>query len=375
MSSKDKAPPVPTVVVPSAISRGVAVHAAIERDFFERQLDQVRNDLAPREPLFAALVQVVVRRLERDIIECVVVHGIGLAAESEISRMIARLLERDGYRWVRAQVALEENYCGLVMHACVETGNTGTTVALQISREVLATRRRDRRFSNAITPADLRRLSTSDERVGWYDRDERARRDAYALLPPVAVDLRRQAAVNILVRICRVIANAQALRMAAACSLRPVWWTGSHQVPGARFAGVCARHGYLLSNDWLRAGVPDACPHCDRVRGSVALLVGIVRGALAAWAKAREDAIDGLVSVIRQAGAVLWEQQDDGRKRALLLETDAGPRVAAPAEEPDERWALLEVRDQPITPAPATRYAERTERASATGVLGLMGVL
>lgn len=174
-----------------------------------------------------------------------------------------------------------------------------------------------------------------------------------------------------LVRICRVIANAQALELAAALSLRGVYWAPKAiYAIGARFVGHCATHGLIRDSDYSRIGPPVGCPRCDQARDAVGLLVGVIHGALAAWAEARRLAVDGLVSVCRQAAAVLWESLDDASKRYALLETD-GPRALAPALSPDNddftvRCTLLEMGDPdpvsapsraPPPPPPAASYA------------------
>lgn len=181
---------------------------------------------------------------------------------------------------------------------------------------------------------------------------------------PDIVEDRLSVAVDRLVRICRVIANAQAFAMAAALSLRGVYWA-----PKPVYAigvGRCATHGLIKDGVHWRVDPPAGCPRCDQARDAVGLLVDVIHGALAAWAEARRLAVDGLVSVCRQAAAVLWESLDDASKRYALLETD-GPRALAPALSPDDddasvRFALLEMGD-PVSapsrapPPPAASYA------------------
>lgn len=164
-------------------------------------------------------------------------------------------------------------------------------------------------------------------------------------------------AIDLLVRICRVIADAVAMRLAASLSLRSgyaVVTTPSLVVksrPSIYVLFVCAEHGLVSAGTVRQVGVDTAPEHwCQRChdrdvsrRLAVERLAEIVRVCLEAAITPGRDAVALLVEICLVVGHALWESTSDWQKRVCLLETEAPAQRCVEIGESRERFALLEL--------------------------------
>lgn len=154
---------------------------------------------------------------------------------------------------------------------------------------------------------------------------------------------RQRDGVSLLLSICRAVADARALEIHHALSMRrhtAVWRLGARH-------SICEIHGYV--RDHALGSLCGRCEETDKrralVRWAVEWLLTVARGLVDVLVRSLSDAVESLRSVVLQAGAALWESLDDWTKRVHLLELDRTPYYlvgGVDRDDADLRFSLIE---------------------------------